>query len=100
MISANLLKYAKASRENGIFNNIAIQTKHANIRVNRIILFCYSTFFGKNVEIKDKFRYNSSITVKQIDATAVKELVYLMHEASVNIDRSNVTKFYVAIDFS
>ena len=94
----DLLQYAKANRDDGIFNDVTIQTEHLSIGANRMVLSCGSTFFEKMFKSQMKERYESSITIHEIDSTAVKHVIDYMYEGSITIDCTNVMNI-LAADF-
>ena len=96
---SDLLQYAKANRDDGTFNDVTIQTGHLSIRANRMVLSCYSTFFEKMFKSQMKERYKSSITIHEIDPTAVKHVIDYMYEGSITIDCTTVMDILAAADF-
>ena len=95
----DLLGYAKANRDDGIFNDVTIEADHLSIGANRMVLSCCSTFFEKMFKSKMKERYEHSITIKEIDATAVKYLVDYMYEGNITINNTNVMDMLDAANF-
>ena len=96
---SDLLKYAKSHRDDGIFNDVKILAGSFIIGANRMVLSCYSTFFEKMFMSEMKERYESSITIKQIDATAIQSLVDYMYEGTITVCNTNVTDILAASDF-
>ena len=95
----DLLQYAKTNRDDGTFNDVTIQTGHLSIGANRMVLSCCSTFFEKMFKSQMKERYESSITIQEIDSTAVKHMIDYMYEGSITIDSSTVMDILAAADF-
>ena len=95
----NLLEYAKENRDDGIFNDVTVHAGHITIGANRVVLSCYSTFFEKMFKSQMKERYEPSITIKEIDATAVKLLIDFIYEGSITVDSTNVIDILSAADF-
>ena len=95
----DLLQYAKANRNDGTFNDVTIQTGHLSIGANRMVLSCCSTFFEKMFKSQMKERYESSITIHEIDSTAVKHVIDYMYEGSITIDNTTVMDILAAADF-
>ena len=96
---SDLLEYATANREDGIFNDVTIQVGHLRISANRLVLSCYSTFFEKMFKSNMKERCQTSIEIKQLEAKAVQCLINYMYKGNITIDRSNVCDILVAADF-
>ena len=96
---SDLLEYATANRDNGIFNDVIIIAGHASISANRMVLSCFSKFFEKMFKSDMKERYQPTITIKQVDATAVQYLVDYMYEGIITVDSSNVIDILAAADF-
>ena len=94
----SLLEYANANRGDGIFNDVTIIAGHSNIGANRMILSCYSKFFEKMFKSEMKERYEPSITIKQLDETALKYLVDYMYEGHISINNANVMDILAAGD--
>ena len=95
----DLLEYAKASRDNGIFNDVTIQTGHVSIGANRMVLSCNSTFFEERFKSKMKDQSEFTITIEQMDATALKHLIDYMYDGSITIDSANVMDILAVADF-
>ena len=95
----DLLQYAEANRDDGTFNDVTIQTGHLSIGANRMVLSCYSTFFEKMFKSPMKERYESSITIHEIDSTALKHVIDYMYKGSITIDNTTVMDILAAADF-
>ena len=95
----DLLQYAKANRNDGTFNDVTIQTGHLSIGANRMVLSCCSTFFEKMFKSQMKERYESSITIHEVDSSAVKYVIDYMYEGSITIDNTTVMDILAAADF-
>ena len=95
----DLLQYAKANRDDGTFNDVTIQIGHLSIGANRMVLSCCSTFFEKMFKSQMKEQYKSSITIQEIDSTAVKHVIDYMYEGSITIDNTTVMDILAAADF-
>ena len=95
----DLLRYAKANRDDGTFNDVTIQTGHLSIGANRMVLSCCSTYFEKIFKSQMKERYESSITIQEIDSTALKHVIDYMYEGSITIDDTTVMDILAAADF-
>ena len=95
----DLLQYAKANRDDGTFNDVTIQTGHLSIGANRMVLSSCSTFFENVFKSQIKEQYESSITIQEIDSTAVKHVIDYMYEGSITIDNTTVMDILAAADF-
>ena len=95
----NLLQYAKANRADGIFNDVTIQTEYLSIGANRMVLSSCSTYFEKMFKSQMRERYESSITIHEIDSTALKHVIDYMYEGSITIDNTTVMGILAAADF-
>ena len=95
----DLLQYAKANRADGTFNDVSIQTGHLSIGANRMVLSSCSTFFEKMFKSQMKERYEWSITIHEIDSTAMKLVIDYMYEGSITIDNTTVMDILAAADF-
>ena len=95
----DLLQYAKTNRDDGTFNDVTIQTGHLSIGANRMVLSCYSTFFEKMFKSQMKERYESSITIHEIDSTALKHVIDYMYEGSITVNNTTVMDILAAADF-
>ena len=95
----DLLQYAKANRDDGTFNDVTIQTGHLSIRANRMVLSCCSIFFEKMFKSQMKERYESSITIHEINSTAVKYVIDYMYEESITVNNTTVMDILAAADF-
>ena len=95
----DLLRYAKANRDDGTFNDVTIQTGHLSIGANRMVLSCCSIFFEKMFKSQMKERYESSITIHEIDSTALKHVIDYMYEGSITVNNTTVMDILAAANF-
>ena len=95
----DLLQYAKANRDDGTFNDVTIQAGRLSIDANRMVLSCCSTFFETMFKSQMKERYEPSITIHEIDSTAVKHVIDYMYEGSITVNNTTVMDILAAADF-
>ena len=98
-MSSELLEYAKANRDEGIFNDVTLQVDNLSIGANRMVLACYSTFFEKMFKTEMRERYQPNIPVTGVDGETANALVGFMYNGQITIDSNSVMNLLAGADY-
>ena len=88
--NVDLLEYAKANRDEGIFNDVTLQVGNVSIGANRMVLACCSTYFETMFNSKMKERYEPIIPIADVDGNTAKTLIDYMYNGQITIDYDSV----------
>ena len=86
----DLLEYAKANRDEGVFNDVTLQFGNLSIGANRMVLACCSTYFETMFKFKMKERYEPHIPIASVDSKIADTLVDYMYNGQITIDNGTV----------
>ena len=95
----DLLGYAKANRNEGIFNDVTLQLGNVSIGANRMVLACCSTYFETMFKSKMKERYESTILITGVDGNIADTLVNYMYNGQITIDNDSVMDILAGADY-
>ena len=95
----DLLGYAKANRDEGVFNDVTLQVGNVSIGANRMVLACCSTYFETMFKSKMKERYESTIPITGVDGNIADTLVNYMYNGQITIDNGSVMDILAGADY-
>ena len=97
--SVNLLEYAKANRDEGVFNDVTLQFGNFSIGANRMVLACSSTYFETMFKSKMKERYESNILITGVDGKIADTLIDYIYNGQITIDHDSVMDILAGADY-
>lgn len=84
----SLLQFANNTRTQGRFNDVLIQCDTTNIKANRMVLSCFSSYFNNIFEQQKK--NDSTVTIEDIDGEILDCLIQYIYTGILNLNSENV----------
>ena len=97
--TVDLMDYAKAHRDEGIFNDITLQVDNLSIGANRLVLACCSTYFETMFKSKFKERYEPNISIVGVDGKTATTLVDYIYTGKITIANDSVMDILAGADY-
>ncbi|XP_076825297.1 kelch-like protein 36 isoform X2 [Clavelina lepadiformis] len=86
----SLLEYANRKRLSGKFNDVIINIEDESISANKMVLSCFSDYFGNMFDIEMKEKRENQVEIRGFAATAMKLIVEFIYTGNIEINKENV----------
>ena len=97
--SRNLLDYMNEKRREGVFNDVMINVGASGIPANKVVLSCYSKYFGEIFESSLSGNLPKTLELVGFEIEAVEQIVEFVYTGYISINSENVRNLLATADY-